>query len=91
MAVVKGPAMLQPSSSSLATFLVRLKNRGVLLVLGQHTRSEAMTDSSTKAEGAATLCPLLLVEGCLAGRQGLIHGNSWMRRREATTGEGSGF
>lgn len=43
-----------------------------------------MTDSSTKAEGAARLFrPLLQVEGCLtSGRlSGLIHGNSWEGRQ----------
>lgn len=45
-----------------------------------------MTDSSTEAEGAARLCPLLHVEGCLTSSRlsGLIHGNSWRGAGRAT-------
>lgn len=56
--------------------LSRAGNQKVLLVWSQHARSEAMTDSSTKAEGAARLCPLLRVEGRLkSSRLAGIH--SW--------------
>lgn len=46
--------------------------------MGSTPESEAMTDSTTKAEGAARLCPLLHVEGCLTSSRlsGLIHEKS---------------
>lgn len=61
--------------------LSRAGNQKVLLVWGQHTRSEVMTDSSTKAEGAARLCPLLLVEGCLKSSR-LSGAHSWEQLEE---------
>lgn len=66
--------------------LSRAGNRKVLLAPCQRTTSEAMTDSSTGAEGAARLCPLLLVEGCLTSSR-LSGAHSW-EQLEGQGGDG---
>lgn len=75
MAVVEGPAMQPPLSSVSASFCL-LKSKGSSGVGSTHEVGSDDGTVQTKAEGAARLCPLLHVEGCLKSSR-LSGAHSW--------------